>query len=377
MMLHYPYEEDLKRNVVFYSNGVPEYLTKEDVRDFKKELIHRKVAETDLHEASTSGSTGEPLKFFVSEQEKALIHECYCRPYLFFPKASYKAIAIRHFDKSDSSSAPRTPLSYKSASSDKIINHYFKFLSSKEPCDILTKLVYEDQPQLLEGYISSIYLIARLLVHKKQVMDCIEIISSSGEFVHEHYLAALTQAFPNAKLYDRYGAEELGSLAWQCPLCDNYHFNSDYYAMKQSSVHKDQARVTITKRYVSAFQLANYDVGDLMKIKGMGYCEVELPTIEIIAGRSDDILIDQNNEPLPVMPYHFDKIDGLLQWQIIQQPDLSLDVNVIVTFESSSTAKRIESHVRESLRGFTLPVRINFLKQLTATNKLKRVISKL
>lgn len=374
MMLTYPYEADLQNNVDFYADGIPHYLTKQDVRNYKNELVHKKVADTSLQESSTSGTTGEPLSFLISEQEKAIIHECYCRPYLFFPNSSYKAVAIRHYEKSDTPSSSRTPLSYQNAYSEKQINHYFKFLSSKEPSDVLAKFIYEDQPQLLEGYISSINLVAHVLIQKKQIMDCVEIISSSGEFINESYRSTLAKAFPNSRLFDRYGAEELGALAWQCPLCGNYHFNSDFYAIKQS-YNNDLPIVTITKRYVSAFQLANYDVGDLIKITGMGLCDVELPCIEIIAGRSDDILLDENNNALPVMSYHFDNITDILQWQIIQQSDLSLDVNIIASQYIENLAKIIEAHVRDSLGGFKMSVRINFVKQLSTTRKFKRVIS--
>jgi phenylacetate-coenzyme A ligase PaaK-like adenylate-forming protein len=321
---------------------------------------------------TTSGSTGKPLEFYQSEYDRKVIHECYCRLYRFLPKTSYRAIAIRHFDSSDKDTDPLRVISYTPTRCSKTkIVHKFRFLSSKETCDRLAEIIWREQPGLLTGFISAIYLAARVLLKQNRALESVEAICPCGEYICESYRPVIAEAFPRAKIYDRYGVQELGTLAWECPLCGKYHFNSDFFAFHPIG----DDRFAISKRFISGFQLVNYDVGDHLRFVGIGECEINLPTIEILEGRRDDILIDEKGKPLPIMPYHLGGMKELIQWQIIQQPDLSLDVNAIVEKETCDIAQQLEKHIRQSLRDFKLPIRIHFVRQITTTRKLKRVIS--
>ena len=363
--------KNLTRNVPFYADGIPEILTKEDVRKLKDRLIHRKAGKTRLLSGSTSGSTGMPLEFYNSAYDRYVHHEGYCRLYLYLPKKSYRIISIRHFDSSDKQTDPYRELHYSPPRSRTKIIHKFKFLSTKETCDRLAKIIWRERPEMLEGYISAMYLVACVFLAENRVLDSVEVIAPSGEHISENYRPVIAEAFPRAQLYDRYGVEELGPLARQCPLCNKYHFNSDLFAFHLI----EDDRIALSKRFISGFQLVNYDVGDHVRFVGTGECEIDLPTIEILEGRRDDILIDRRGKPLPVMPYHLGDVPDLIQWQIVQQPDISLDINVIAENESRDIARQLKKDVRRSLRNVRLPMRVNFVRSFTTTRKLKRVVS--
>ncbi|MBI2568873.1 MAG: hypothetical protein HYV63_17780 [Candidatus Schekmanbacteria bacterium] len=366
-----PMYRDLIDNVTFYASGIPDILTKADIRGRAADLVHRRAGEANLQESSTSGSTGLPFRFFESDFDRHVHHQCFCRLYLHLPERHYRALSISDFPESDPADAERSSLVYRDPCGEEVVRHEFRFLSSRESCDVLADRVWSDSPQLLEGYASAIYLVARMLSEQGRALSSVQVISPCGEHLADEYRSAIAAAFPNARILCRYGANELGSLAWQCPWCDRYHFNLDFYAFRVL----DGDRMAVTKRYASGCQLAHYDLGDRVRFVGMGECRVPLPAIAILEGRRDDILIDLDGKTLPIMPYHLGDVPELIQWQIVQQPDRSLDFNVIATRETADLAAHLTARLRADLRNWTLPLRVSFVRRINGTRKLKRVIS--
>ena len=360
---------ELAAEVPFYvDRGIPAIVRKEDVRGKHNELIHPAVRDADLELESTSGSTGIPLRFFESEPDREIQHECHCRLYLLLDNHHARAVNVSDLT-SDEPGDPLTSLIYR-RDGEELVHHQHRMLSTRDPCAELAARVVEEAPSMLEGYPSALVLIARKLIGDKAPLRSVDTICPVGELIDDETRTTLRQAFPNASIYGRYGASELGALAWQCPLCDRYHFNADHFAV---DVNAD-GRVLISKRYPSAFQLIHYDLGDNIRLTGFGGCEVNLPTIEILSGRRDDVLHDAEGNPLPIMPFRLGDMPELLQWQIIQRADLSLEVHAIVSTESAALAAELERRVRHDLNDPGLPITVRFSDRL-ASHKLKRVVS--
>ncbi len=362
----------LARATPFYADGLPDSVTKADVREHADALIHPTARETDLTQSSTSGSTGTPFRFYESDFDRQVFKECYNRAYLFFPRDSYKAVTISDFAESDKEDAPLYSLAYSHPGFSKATHHLFRFLSSRDPCDVLAERLTREAPGLLEGYPSAIYLAARVLIRERRPLTSVEVISPCGEFLRPEDRPAMRAAFPNAQICARYGANELGPMAWECPFCARYHFNSDHYAFRVI----DGGRLAISKRYVSGCQLAHYDIGDQIRPLSVGDCRVQLPTIEVLEGRRDDLLIGPEGQPLPVMPYHFGDIPELIQWQIVQEEDLSLILNAIVEEPSEALRDTLLTRLRRDLGTDALPVELRFVSKLAGPSKLKRIVSK-
>ncbi len=361
----------LVADVPFFRAGLPKVVRKEDVRNQHEALIHPLARAADLDLVSTSGSTGMPLRFYECAFDRQIFKECYNRAYLFFPSLAYKAVTISDFEYSDKEDAPYSSLSYAHPRFQRATHHLFRFLSSRDSCDVLTERLWREAPGLLEGYPSAIYLTARMLLKQKRALESVEVISPCGEYLRDCERPVLQEAFPNAIICTRYGANELGPMAWECPLCREHHFNADHYAFHAI----EGGKLAISKRYISGFQLAHYDVGDRIQPLGLGGCRIELPTVRVLEGRRDDILVDAAGEPLPIMPYQLGDIPELIQWQIVQQKDLSLTLHAIVEETSTALAKTLEERVRRDLGGTELPLEVRFVRSIDATSKLKRIVS--
>lgn len=361
----------LARAVALYRDGIPELLDKDAIRGRSEELIHPAARGHGLALARTSGSTGQPLQYFESDLDTAATSACYNRLYQLLPRRSYTALTIRDLHSSDPVGAPPFHIA-GGATPEERFDLAFRQLSSRLDCDLLAQRVWDEQPGLLEGYPSIIHLIARVLVSQQRAVTSVEVISPCGELCDARDREVFRQAFPRASIYNRYGSLELGSLAWECPLCTRYHFNSDYFAFQ---ILPDQSLI-VSKRFPSACQLVHYAIGDKVRFVGLGACRVELPSIELLAGRRDHLLYDRTRQPRRILIfYNLQEVAGLMQWQLVQRADLSLVLSAVVERESAKMQSALQKALAADLGDKAPPMEVRFARALNASSKGVRVVS--
>ncbi len=356
----------LAREVPFYRDGIPARVDKDAVRGRAEELLHPLARDERPKLGHTSGSTGAPLTFYESALDHAAARECYNRLYQMLPGRHYRALTIRDVASTDAPDAPPFVVDGPG------FEHLFRQLSSRESCDLLADRVESEAPGLLEGYPSILHLLARVLVSRGRTLPSVEVISPCGELCDARDREVFARAFPQARVFNRYGCLELGSLAWECPLCGWYHFNTDHYALR---IEPDQELV-VSKRFPSACQLAHYALGDKLRFVSFGECPVPLPAVEVLAGRRDQLLIDDAGEPRRILIFYgLQEVAGLLQWQLVQRADGSLELYAVVEREGEALRAELERTLRADLGPGFGPLSVRFVRALNATAKGVRVVS--
>ncbi len=138
------------------------------------------------------------------------------------------------------------------------------------------------------------------------------------------------------RVADIYGCNEGGDIAWQCLRGEGYHVNADNVIVEivrdgQPVPDGQIGEVVITNLNRFAMPIIRYKNGDLARVrKGECGCGCKLPLIAEIVGRTgEDIRMSDGSDvpwhELKSLVYH----PGVRQFQIVQEPDLSLVVRYV------------------------------------------------
>jgi phenylacetate-CoA ligase len=163
-------------------------------------------------------------------------------------------------------------------------------------------------------------------------------------------------------VFDIYGCTEIKEIAWECERHNGYHINEDEVLVEilkgDNPVNWDEVGdIVITDLRNKAMPLIRYRIGDRgLFRRGPCSCGRTFALMEPSAGRSSDFIITPNGKWLS--PYLFttaiEKINGLLQYQLVQEDVQSIIVKAIMAeqtgaLELDEIKKRIQAVVVEPI----------------------------
>lgn len=256
-------------------------------RDFRKisqkEVISNKVKLEKCVTVSTSGTMGSPLKIYFTKKDYTIINLSWVTPLL--------ANSVKFFDR-------RAVLATPHILSGKKWYQYIGLWRSVEislfesPDSWIGRLrVYK--PDVIHGYSMSLKLLAKT-IKERNIRDITpRVVFGALELVDDE-CRKLVSDFFQTRLVDLYGATETGCIAWECPICSNYHLNRDTviveFIRKEEKVSRDsQYKVVVTNLHSFAMPIIRYELDDIaIPIDKKALCGRGLPSMKIILGRSDD-----------------------------------------------------------------------------------------
>jgi len=322
----------------------------------------------------TSGSTGEPLKFYITRKDKIMKRAAFAR---FWRWAGWdfgsKFVNIV--------SAPNTIFQKnKFLSSLESFLLGQKFISAGglvEPVYLHNIVKYN--PQFIHGYSSAIYCLAEY-AKTKGVKLKLRGILTSCETLLPRYRRSIQDVF-GTKVYDEYGGEDMTFMA-QCEEAHLYHANAENVFIE---LVKDGERVkpgevgevliTNLNRYAMPF--IRYKVGDLARqaIQPCA-CGRGLPTYEGVEGRISDIIVTTSGQKRTVGSFVviFEYIQEVKMFQIVQCESDRLLIKVVpeVGFDSG-TEERI-LHGIEDIVGPEMRLELEVKDKIETTKAGKRRI---
>lgn len=351
--------------------------TKSELRNaFRAQtIVDGKIDLSKCHLARTSGSSGDPLTVVYDEKAEDF----------------QKAVAVRSFleagchlyDKWVAISSPARVARKK---------RWFQrlgllspiWLSLFDPPEHHIVALRRLKPDVLEGYFSSIWLIA-----KKMQEDAIadiqpRVLIGSAEVLTEKARRFINSAF-DVEIYNQFGCVEVGRSAWECEEHNGWHMDIDALAMEfikddEQVASGEEGRLLYTSLYNYAMPLIRYDVGDLcVPTDELCPCGRGLPLIKHIEGRTDDFVTTPDGRVFSpiVWTILMRAIPGIANFRIIQESKNSLTVQLVKDADfSSKTPSHIENAIKEALGD--VQVRIELMEELPRdeTGKLRSVISK-
>ncbi len=360
-MITYSYE-----NIPFYNKLYKEYnvdindvksigdlhklpiITKRDIIDNYNDL-YPENNNIKYVEMTTGGSTGEPLKYRISQYSSDISFALLLRGWGF---AGYKPGDKMAIIAGGSLVGKASPL--KNKIRDYIFN--FRRYSSYGMNEELLKEYVDDmikwKPKYLRGYASIVFLLAEYV--KKYNLESnfhLNGIFTTAEMLFKNQRDVIESVF-DTKVYDTYGLNDGGITAFECSKQNGFHIDIERAILEVvdedgNIIYEKEGRVIATSLNEYAMPLLRYDTGDLGVLsKERCSCGCDRPLLKELKGRVTDTLkFNDNFIGSPVIATLMGKINAK-QYQFIQ---LSKNKLLIKIIKGDNHSKKDEDFIKQSL----------------------------
>lgn len=310
-------------------------LTKETIREnYPSGTISRNYRRSQLIEASSSGSTGEPFRYVVNKLEKtmkwAAIHRSWgWAGYELGDKMVSLTVSPHRVFKKNRF------LQFLEARCSGVLGLPATELQADKVIPFIEKII-QFRPKVVRGYSSTLYYLAQSVVdsglHLKLSAAC-----TTGETLHDYQRELMESAF-GCKVYDGYGGEGM-EIAAQCGHGSGYHINAENVIVEildeggrpcEPGV-EGQIVLTDLNRYSMPF--IRYNIQDLGVLSSETCaCGRGLPMLERISGRLTDVGITPSGKL--ISSYFFSilfrkVVPRIKQFQVVQEQRDSLTIYVV------------------------------------------------
>jgi phenylacetate-CoA ligase len=296
-------------------------IRKDEIRRNLSRIISKKFDMNNLHVLSTSGSTGQPLRVFISKKEddyrkaKHLTANIFCGQK---PRDRYVTITSpSHFGE-----VPRLL---------RVVGIFDRtFISVFEDINTQISTIEKIEPDVLAGYSSSLLLLAKEV--KKRGIETIKprFILGGAELIDDFSRRFIEEVF-DAPFYDQYAIVELDRIAWQCPAKLQYHIDADSIIVQfldetgEEVSAGEKGEIVCTSLFNYAMPFIRYSVGDIgIPSEDECPCGLTLPLMKVIEGRKDSLLTLPDGRLLSPRTFTiamnmFKSIGDIDQFRVIQK----------------------------------------------------------
>jgi len=324
--------------------------------------------------SSTSGSTGNPFKFYIPYNSEAIetfiMHRAWRmgKDYKYTP--GDPVVVLRSYSPKENE-----PI-YKI---DKRKNYWYlsPFHINEKNLDIYLDIIYKSKAKILRGYPSSIYIFTLLLMKKNIKIPQIKLIVTSSETLLPHYRETI-ENYWGIPVLDWYGQNERTVIVSQC-WAGNYHNHDDYGILELNE--NNEIIATSLNNYVMPF--IRYNTKDIAipldsPVKTCK-CGMNLSVpFKAIQGRTDDLLIKDDGTYVPTVNIYtmMYKIKGIKNFQIIQKKDKSLLVKLVADNNFNANAENIlKKELKDRLGNLKIDIKlVDEIERNKKTGKIRTII---
>jgi phenylacetate-CoA ligase len=305
-------------------NSFP-FLTKQIIRD-NFYLIQNPKFKGQISTESTSGSTGDPMKFVHDRNGGA-----------FARALSYRE--HKWYDLNVGQKEARfygIPMDFKAKLKEKVKDflmnrkRFCVFNLSEEFLNRYYHIINRYQPAYIYGYTSAVfefinYMRNHNLKFKNDFLKAI--IVTSEVLVNEQ--RKIMEAYLNVPVINEYGCSEVGIIAAECPH-QGLHISAENLVVEiikngSSAKPGELGEVVITGLNNFAMPLIRYKMGDIAKISNASCpCGRSLPLLENIEGRVNNMVITPEGKISSGLIFYYisrsliEKSGGVKKFKVIQ-----------------------------------------------------------
>lgn len=311
-------------------------LTKEELRENAARMISSNPP-TKLHVASTSGSTGIPLKFYRD-----------ARTFGYALAATYRGLKW-HGIAGGAKEAMLwgVPVNINDRLKARIKDGLLNRFREKE-YNITPEILYDfyskvkrRRPVFLSGYTSMIYEFAFFLA--EQSLDGrelgLKIAKCTSETIHEHQRQLIEKVF-GCQVVSEYGSAETGIISFECEHRGHHLMNDcvyvEYVDEAGNPTKGEGARLLVTDLNNYTLPMIRYEIGDLgTPVDEKCGCGRGLPLIKNIVGRASNIAIGVNDKIYHSIIFYYimkgfmAKGGGIKQFKVIQEAKDRLTFQIV------------------------------------------------
>ncbi len=272
--------------------------------DLKKvavtDLISKKKEISRLKKITTGGSTGKPFSMYLDVYEEAWRRAVNLRAKIVCgQKQRDRWITISdEYLGNHSSKLQRLLKFYVRSVIPVTLDRGLRF-----------RMVQEINPQILDGFPSAIYLLAKDYEQYGGSPITPKLVFGSGELVDHHTVEYIEKAFATTYL-DQYGCTEVYRAAWQCNQKQGYHMDVDSVIMQfvdeagNEVGPGEEGEIVYTSLFNYAFPIIRYNIEDVgIPSRERCSCGNILPLMDIIKGRANSFLVFPNHQI--ISPFNF------------------------------------------------------------------------
>ena len=353
-------------------------LEKNTVRERFDEFVNPRHDPRQVYEDHTSGSTGMPLRFLLTTEQKAYEMAYNIR---FYRWAGYRTgariAAFRHY-------IPKTE-------KDPLWKHDWRtrtlFFSvyDMKPGNLraYVKTFNRFQPAFVRGYPSSIYIFAQFALSEGLRVHSPRAVLSSSETLSPEMRGVIERAL-QCPVFDWWGSNERVATACQCEQRGAYHINGEGGYL-EFLPQRDASGTTVyqivgTGLINHAMPLIRYNMGDLaVPAKDLCPCGRGLPCIERILGRVNDLIVTGDQKFVPSVRFYtlFETYEKIRQFQVVQTAPNAVTVRLVRDRELTDTDL---AGLRQKLNRFLgerVAIEFEFVEEIKPepSGKIRNVIS--
>ncbi|MHC4269571.1 MAG: phenylacetate--CoA ligase family protein [Planctomycetota bacterium] len=304
------------------------FLTKDVIREKKMDLKNPRIKRYDSR--STSGSTGDPLKFIKDRYATA-----------YYDAVMYSAYSWHGVEIGDKQirfwGMPKDLKGNRTA----ILKDFFMnrvrlsaFSISNETYLSFIKKINKTRPHYFYGYPSMIYLFARFLMKENIALRGIELkaIICTGEQLFDKQREIMQECF-QTKVINEYGSTEVGVIGLECTLGNMHEMSSNVYLeiVKDGFPVKDEeGEICVTELNSKTSPFIRYKIGD----KGILFsekckCGLHYPIFKVLSGRIDDFIITPEGKRVYDAILAYTLKNGVVSFNAVQKNIKSLDIYIV------------------------------------------------
>lgn len=349
----------------------------------KSEGISRFISSSystkNLIKSSSSGSTGEPLFYFRTNEAYSMNIAANLRGWYW--------MGYRLGDKFVKLSNALRESNLKRIQDFLTRNLY---ISTDPLCDdnfrVILNRIAKYQPVFIRCYPDPLIFLARYLKIYPNNSFNLKAINTTGNTLFSETRKEIETAF-GCKIFDSYGSEG-NSIIFECPTHSCYHSTMEYGITEildenDNKIEKGSGRLISTDLWNFANPFIRYDTQDLVELYDKKCnCKRSLLPILRIIGRDNDVLEFNNVGRFIVHNFtgFFQNDNTLLkrsvdQFQIVKKKDGSVSFNLVVNKNFDITVQKYICNYWENK--FNTRVNINIVDTipLTKSNKRKFIIN--
>lgn len=352
-------------------------LTKSDILNNKKDFIARNAHELKPREASTGGSTGNPLVFSHDIHSHAWERALVVRQMNWLGRRPHEVIASL---KADSfATGPRLHRYYPCS---KQLRFVFRSVTN-EDLETIFHTIERRNPRYLKAYPSRLSLLGGWMDRNNKRLPNLKHVVSSSENLYPALREKLNSIF-NTKIVDHYGQNEQVATAFECEHASGYHIQMEQSYVELFPANDDKYEIVGTSLESFAMPFIRYRTSDLVsKVEKGCACGRNHPRISAVTGRREDVIITPERRYLTsfVLGDSFNNLMELKSTQLIQEDLHTLRI-LIEPWEpiSCEGAKKVISQaLNEHLKGSEIRVFIEVVHEIprTSRGKLPFIVSRL
>lgn len=353
-------------------------LTKDMIRRNFSQLLSRDYQNIPSYEYYSSGSTGEPFRYYLdkSSYSAGWAQTFRCWNWAGFTLGKkYVKISMNkriNFRQNIQDFLLRTRFIYGLDFSEDSVNR-------------IIKQIQEYKPSIIRGYASHLYNIAKLMENNNLTLDGMA-VTTTGDILFPHYRELIEDRFC-CKIFDCYGGEG-AAIAFECEMHNGYHIGEEDVIMElvnfdDTVIEEGTGRVIFTNLNNYSLPFIRYDIGDIAQTTNKRCaCGRNLSRLLSIEGRDSDMIYSSSGRFLPVQYFTvlFKRIGGVDQFQIIQEDYSHLLIKIV---KNASYTSQDTQHIINSIQqaiGYPINISMKFVTEIPVfgrSGKRRFVISKI